>query len=203
MYKLLPFLWLVSCSCPTRDTSTLPLILSDMNILLSKMSNTRVLLCFIVLAAFAIANASGSESKERIGVYALKKGDLSVKFTNWGATIISLVLPDKNGLCSFLEFYELWFYLDGFLFLEFLCSLLFGFPVSSFLVFAGKLADVVLGYDSVKEYTVSFLFSCNFFLFSVLVVAFQSFYERSTVLCLSHREDNVSLDFRQELMWMC
>lgn len=81
--------------------------------LLSKMSNTSVLLCFIVLAAFAIANASGSESKERIGVYALKKGDLSVKFTNWGATIISLVLPDKNG----------------------------------------KLADVVLGYDSVKEYT--------------------------------------------------
>ncbi|KAI9154397.1 hypothetical protein LWI28_025747 [Acer negundo] len=33
---------------------------------------------------------------EEVGVYELKKGNFSVKFTNWGATIISVVLPDKN-----------------------------------------------------------------------------------------------------------
>lgn len=32
-----------------------------------------------------------------MGIYELKKGNFSVKFTNWGATLISLVLPDKNG----------------------------------------------------------------------------------------------------------
>ncbi|XP_021905394.1 aldose 1-epimerase-like [Carica papaya] len=45
-------------------------------------------------------------------IYELKNGDLSVKFTNWGATIMSLTLPDKHG----------------------------------------KLGDVVLGYDKVKNY---------------------------------------------------
>ncbi|KAH0973727.1 hypothetical protein GBA52_025883 [Prunus armeniaca] len=78
------------------------------------MAKICVLLCFILLAASGFANVSGSEPKEKkVGIYELKKGDLSVKFTNWGATIISLVFPDKNG----------------------------------------KLADVVLGYDTIKEYT--------------------------------------------------
>ncbi|PQP99364.1 aldose 1-epimerase [Prunus yedoensis var. nudiflora] len=78
------------------------------------MAKICVLLCFILLAASGFANVSGSETKgKKVGIYELKKGDLSVKFTNWGATIISLVFPDKNG----------------------------------------KLADVVLGYDTIKEYT--------------------------------------------------
>ncbi|KAL6139716.1 hypothetical protein ACLB2K_058018 [Fragaria x ananassa] len=78
------------------------------------MTNISLLLCLVItiLVASGFANGSGYEPKEKIGVYELKKGDLSVKFTNWGATIISLILPDKNG----------------------------------------KLADVVLGYDSVNEY---------------------------------------------------
>ncbi|KAL0350913.1 UNVERIFIED_CONTAM: Aldose 1-epimerase [Sesamum radiatum] len=46
------------------------------------------------------------------GIYEIKKGDFSVKVTNYGARILSVVLPDKNG----------------------------------------KLADVVLGYDTIKEY---------------------------------------------------
>jgi len=74
------------------------------------MAKISVLCCFVVLAAFGFVN--GAVKKEEIGFYQLKKGDISVNFTNWGATIVSLHLPDKNG----------------------------------------KLADVVLGYDSIKEY---------------------------------------------------
>ncbi|KAL4354934.1 hypothetical protein GQ457_06G041850 [Hibiscus cannabinus] len=54
------------------------------------------------------------KSKEKIGTYVLKNGNMSVKFTNWGATIMSLVIPDKHG----------------------------------------KPGDVVLGYDTVKDYKV-------------------------------------------------
>ncbi|KAF8408069.1 hypothetical protein HHK36_007210 [Tetracentron sinense] len=68
-----------------------------------------LLLCFVIVA-FAAANVSAA--KHKVGIYELKKGDLSVKFTNWGATIISLLLPDREG----------------------------------------KLADVVLGYDSISGY---------------------------------------------------
>jgi hypothetical protein len=45
-----------------------------------------------------LSMACGSAKKEEIGLYALKKGDISVNFTNWGATIVSLHLPDKNGM---------------------------------------------------------------------------------------------------------
>ncbi|CAN6802599.1 unnamed protein product [Brassica oleracea] len=37
------------------------------------------------------------KEKENIGLYELKKGNLTVKFTNWGASIMSLHFPDKNG----------------------------------------------------------------------------------------------------------
>ncbi|KAK4393086.1 Aldose 1-epimerase [Sesamum angolense] len=72
------------------------------------MSKISILFCFIVLA-FGIS-ANGSENG--LGIYEIKKGDFSVKVTNYGARILSVVLPDKNG----------------------------------------KLADVVLGYDTIKEY---------------------------------------------------
>ncbi|KAL0887878.1 hypothetical protein Bca101_011861 [Brassica carinata] len=39
----------------------------------------------------------GDNEKENIGLYELKKGNLTVKFTNWGASIMSLHFPDKNG----------------------------------------------------------------------------------------------------------
>ncbi|ONK65236.1 uncharacterized protein A4U43_C07F35070 [Asparagus officinalis] len=32
-----------------------------------------------------------------VGIYELKKGDFSVKVTNWGATIISVIVPDARG----------------------------------------------------------------------------------------------------------
>ncbi|PON40405.1 Aldose 1-epimerase [Trema orientale] len=75
-----------------------------------KMIKISFLLCFIILASSGLS--SGYATKPKISTYELKKGDISVNLTNWGATIISLVLPDKYG----------------------------------------KLADVVLGYDSINEY---------------------------------------------------
>jgi len=52
------------------------------------------LLCVVVASAPA-ANAAGA--RKTVGVYELKKGDFSVKVTNWGATIMSVVVPDSRG----------------------------------------------------------------------------------------------------------
>lgn len=41
--------------------------------------------------------AADSVTGHQIGIYEIKKGDFSVKVTNYGATIISVLLPDKNG----------------------------------------------------------------------------------------------------------
>lgn len=64
------------------------------------MSKISVLCCFFVLAAFGLVN--GYAGKEQIGFYQLKKGNISVNLTNWGATIVSLHLPDKNGMYVFV-----------------------------------------------------------------------------------------------------
>lgn len=60
----------------------------------------------------ALGSVDHNKKKEKIGVYELKRGNFSVKLTNYGATIMSLLVPDKYG----------------------------------------KLDDVVLGYDSPKDY---------------------------------------------------
>lgn len=65
--------------------------------------------CFFVLAFGIFANASENHG---LGIYEIKKGNFSLKVTNYGARISSIVVPDKNG----------------------------------------KLADIVLGYDTAKEY---------------------------------------------------
>lgn len=65
---------------------------------------------FLILLAFGLVN--GSLAMEKIGIYELKKGNFSVKLTNWGAYILFLVVPEKSG----------------------------------------KLADIVLGFDSVNDY---------------------------------------------------
>lgn len=46
----------------------------------------------VMIIAFAVGNMC-----EEIGVYELRKGDFSVKITNYGATVISVLLPDRNG----------------------------------------------------------------------------------------------------------
>ncbi|XP_052304449.1 uncharacterized protein LOC18107299 isoform X3 [Populus trichocarpa] len=52
--------------------------------------------CFIILVISGCACIDSAMGGE-IGIYELKKGNLSMKLTNYGARIISLVLPDKNG----------------------------------------------------------------------------------------------------------
>lgn len=107
------------------------------------------LFCVIALAAFGIANAS--EKKREIGIFELKRGDLSVKFTNWGATIVSVLVPDKHGLSPFWSpFFVGVFKVSVLVFLN-------SFPFFSYgFLFSGKLDDVVLGYDSIREYQVRF-----------------------------------------------
>lgn len=65
------------------------------------------------LLFFLFAKINGSESNEEVGVYELKRGDFSVKLTNYGAVVISVILPDKNGslhspplLCFFVPWSE-------------------------------------------------------------------------------------------------
>ncbi|KAM3707397.1 hypothetical protein ACB098_02G023800 [Castanea mollissima] len=74
------------------------------------MAKIPILFCFIILIAFEFVHCHVAH--EKIGIYELKNGNFSAKFTNWGASLVSLIVPDKNG----------------------------------------QLADVVLGYDSVKDY---------------------------------------------------
>lgn len=67
--------------------------------------------CFLFLPL--ILNFSEANDGKVGDIYELKKGDFSVKLTNYGATVLSVLLPDKNG----------------------------------------KLDDVVLGFESLKDYT--------------------------------------------------
>lgn len=60
------------------------------------MTKILVLLLCVLLGASEVVNGSVHQ-KEKVGVFELKKGDLSLKVTNWGASIVSLVLPDKYG----------------------------------------------------------------------------------------------------------
>ncbi|VAH48455.1 unnamed protein product [Triticum turgidum subsp. durum] len=51
------------------------------------------LLCLAVLVL-----AGGADARRKmVGVYELKRGDFSVKMTNWGATIMSVLVPDSKG----------------------------------------------------------------------------------------------------------
>ncbi|KAL0342605.1 UNVERIFIED_CONTAM: Aldose 1-epimerase [Sesamum calycinum] len=56
------------------------------------MGKAYVCLC-VVITAFALR----CEGAEEIGTYELERGDFSVKISNYGATVLSLVLPDRNG----------------------------------------------------------------------------------------------------------
>ena len=84
--------------------------------------------------------------------YELKKGNFSIKVSNWGATILSVVIPDSkggvliHGSCSQSQKVQILF---GFQ----LCSLILVPPSFSC---AGKLSDIVLGYEKLSGYSVSF-----------------------------------------------
>ncbi|CAL5068228.1 unnamed protein product [Urochloa decumbens] len=56
------------------------------------------LLALLGLAALAAAaGGANAAGRKMVGVYELRKGDFSIKVTNWGATLTSVVLPDSKG----------------------------------------------------------------------------------------------------------
>ena len=79
------------------------------------MAKIIVLCCLIILAAFGSVNA------QKIGFYELQKGNITLKFTNWGAAIVSVILPDRNGMHIIL----FWFFCLAFYFWFFFLKILF------------------------------------------------------------------------------
>ncbi|KAK9116839.1 hypothetical protein Sjap_015786 [Stephania japonica] len=53
-----------------------------------------LLMLLLLVDASAAANRG---SDDELKLLVLKKGDLSVKLTNWGATVVSVLLPDRHG----------------------------------------------------------------------------------------------------------
>lgn len=54
------------------------------------------LLCGLIAASAQLATA-GAGARKMVGVYELRKGDFSVKVTNFGARVMSIVFPDSKG----------------------------------------------------------------------------------------------------------
>ncbi|KAG5522827.1 hypothetical protein RHGRI_034842 [Rhododendron griersonianum] len=61
------------------------------------MGKTYVFCCYVLLVLWGASTSNGAEKEEAVGVYELKRGDFTVKLTNFGATVLSVLLPDKNG----------------------------------------------------------------------------------------------------------
>ncbi|KAI3500786.1 hypothetical protein L1887_36611 [Cichorium endivia] len=67
---------------------------------LTMYKSSTVFYCFIttiVLSFVLLLGGVNATKCEDVGIYELNNGHFSVKFTNWGATIVSVFLPDKNG----------------------------------------------------------------------------------------------------------
>ncbi|XP_066318710.1 uncharacterized protein [Miscanthus floridulus] len=56
-------------------------------------------LCLAVAVCFSgVENAAAAAgSRKMVGVHELRMGDFSIKVTNWGATLMSVILPDSKG----------------------------------------------------------------------------------------------------------
>lgn len=109
------------------------------------MARAAALASSLLLLCLALAGGTDA-ARKTVGAYRLrnKKGDFSIKVTNWGATLMSVIVPDSKGMAStapgasnpsicVTTFCEQ----DGICFLA-----------------VGNLADVVLGYDKLAQYVV-------------------------------------------------
>jgi len=60
-----------------------------------------LLLCLCVAVVLVAVGSGGAEARKRgkqsLGFYELRRGEFSMIVTNWGATILAVRLPDKNG----------------------------------------------------------------------------------------------------------
>ncbi|RLM75624.1 aldose 1-epimerase-like [Panicum miliaceum] len=61
------------------------------------MARGELFLALLCVAAASALAANAADARKTVGVYELRKGDFSVKVTNWGATIMSVILPDSRG----------------------------------------------------------------------------------------------------------
>ncbi|KAL6973348.1 aldose 1-epimerase, partial [Sarracenia purpurea var. burkii] len=91
------------------------------------MAKTALLCGYILLV---LCFGGNGRAEQEIGVYELKRGDFSVKLTNWGATVLSVILPDKNGTFPILLhlFRLLACFLSFFLSSTLVFSMLFNIP---------------------------------------------------------------------------
>ncbi|KAK6148546.1 hypothetical protein DH2020_019458 [Rehmannia glutinosa] len=56
----------------------------------------KALLCFsILIIAFTYFNVCKAD--EKIGIYELQNGHISINITNYGATVLNVLVPDRNG----------------------------------------------------------------------------------------------------------
>lgn len=53
---------------------------------------------FLALALLLAANNVVGAARKGVGIYVLRRGDFTLQFTNYGATMLSVVLPDKHGI---------------------------------------------------------------------------------------------------------
>ena len=63
-------------------------------------------LCLAVAVCFSgvenAAAAAVARTRKMVGVHELRMGDFSIKVTNWGATLMSVILPDSKGKLTLL-----------------------------------------------------------------------------------------------------
>lgn len=59
----------------------------------------------VITVLFQINLCTAANKAGDIGVYELKRGDFSIKVTNYGATVLSVMIPDKNGLLLSITYY--------------------------------------------------------------------------------------------------
>jgi aldose 1-epimerase len=53
--------------------------------------------CLVGALGLSGGAADEAAGRKMVGVYELKKGDFSIKVTNWGATLMAVILPDSRG----------------------------------------------------------------------------------------------------------
>uniref|UniRef100_A0A0E0K1H4 Aldose 1-epimerase n=1 Tax=Oryza punctata TaxID=4537 RepID=A0A0E0K1H4_ORYPU len=58
---------------------------------------TVLALCLVALGLSGSSSANAIAGRKMVRVYELKMGDFSIRITNWGATLMSVILPDSKG----------------------------------------------------------------------------------------------------------
>lgn len=62
------------------------------------MANLVLGCCLLLLVSGSVFASPESVHHGGLKLYELKRGNFTVRFTNWGATVVSVIVPDKNGV---------------------------------------------------------------------------------------------------------